>query len=85
MVEPAIAAQATLAELVKEPLREHRIAQAVLLQHQHSWTFSHYSRHYHAAEAYTLELGKVRPFGENDLDALGGMRAWLFTIAHNTR
>jgi len=55
--------------------------QAVLLQHQHSWTFSHYSRHYHAAEAYTLELGKVRPFGENDLDALGGMRAWLAALA----
>ncbi|WP_353057297.1 succinylglutamate desuccinylase [Salinicola sp. JS01] len=55
--------------------------QAVLLQHQHSWTFSHYSRHYHAAEAYTLELGKVRPFGANDLDALDGMRHWLACLA----
>ncbi|WP_110714905.1 succinylglutamate desuccinylase [Salinicola acroporae] len=55
--------------------------QAVLLQHRHSWTFSHYSRHYHAAEAYTLELGKVRPFGANDLDALDGMRSWLATLA----
>ena len=55
--------------------------QAVLLQHRHSWTFSHYSRHYHAAEAYTLELGKVRPFGDNDLDALNGMRAWLAALA----
>ncbi|MGM8932852.1 succinylglutamate desuccinylase [Salinicola halophyticus] len=55
--------------------------QAVLLQHQHSWTFSHYSRHYHAAEAYTLELGKVRPFGDNDLDALNGMRTWLAVLA----
>lgn len=55
--------------------------QAVLFQHQHSWTFSHYSRHYHAAEAYTLELGKVRPFGDNDLDALNGMRMWLAVLA----
>lgn len=55
--------------------------QAVLLQHQHSWTFSHYSRHYHAAEAYTLELGKVRPFGANDLEALSGMRDWLAALA----
>ncbi|WP_110656744.1 succinylglutamate desuccinylase [Salinicola halimionae] len=55
--------------------------QAVLLQHQHSWTFSHYSRHYHAAEAYTLELGKVRPFGDNDLDALSDMRSWLAALA----
>lgn len=55
--------------------------QAVLLQHQHSWTFSHYSRHYHAAEAYTLELGKVRPFGANDLAALSDMRDWLAALA----
>jgi succinylglutamate desuccinylase len=55
--------------------------QAVLFQHQHSWTFSHYSRHYHGIEAYTLELGKVRPFGDNDLDALNGMRTWLAALA----
>lgn len=74
------------------PFTEHRLTsrwrdlagagmQAVLLQHRHSWTFSHYSRHYHAAEAYTLELGKVRPFGANDLDALGDMREWLAALA----
>jgi succinylglutamate desuccinylase len=51
--------------------------QAILHQHRHSWTFSHYSKHYHGAQAFTLELGKVRPFGENDLTALTGMSRLL--------
>jgi succinylglutamate desuccinylase len=47
--------------------------QAVLHQHRHSWTFSHYSKHYHAAQAFTLELGRARPFGANDLAPLAPM------------
>lgn len=47
--------------------------QAVLHQHTHSWTFSHYSKHYHAAQAFTLELGRALPFGENDLAPLAPM------------
>lgn len=51
--------------------------QAVLTQHQPSWTFSHYSRHYHRVVAFTLELGKVAAFGANDLKPLAGIQAWL--------
>ncbi|TLF48209.1 succinylglutamate desuccinylase [Halomonas urmiana] len=47
--------------------------QAVLHQHRHSWTFSHYSKHYHGAAAFTLELGRARPFGANDLAPLAPM------------
>jgi succinylglutamate desuccinylase len=47
--------------------------QAVLHQHQHSWTFSHYSKHYHQAQAFTLELGRALPFGHNDLTPLAPM------------
>ncbi|WP_277809816.1 succinylglutamate desuccinylase [Chromohalobacter canadensis] len=69
------------AESETDPVQWHGLAaagmQAALHQHRHSWTFSHYSKHYHAAQAFTLELGKVRPFGDNDLDALAGMLALL--------
>ncbi|REC95408.1 succinylglutamate desuccinylase [Kushneria indalinina] len=47
--------------------------QAGLSQHQHSWTFSHYTRHYHGAMSFTLELGRVAPFGGNDLEPLAPM------------
>ncbi|WNK21083.1 succinylglutamate desuccinylase [Halomonas piscis] len=55
--------------------------QAVLDQHCHSWTLSHYSRHYHGAQAFTLELGRVAPFGGNDLAALGPMLGLLKALA----
>lgn len=58
--------------------------QAVLHQHQHSWTFSHYSRHYHDADAFTLELGQVRPFGANDMAALAPMSRLLAALATGT-
>ncbi|MGY4878783.1 succinylglutamate desuccinylase [Vreelandella aquamarina] len=55
--------------------------QAVLHQHQHSWTFSHYSKHYHGAQAFTFELGRVAPFGANDLASLQPMLALLAALA----
>ncbi len=51
--------------------------QAVLHQHRHSWTFSHYSKHYHQAQAFTLELGRALPFGHNDLAPLAPMARLL--------
>ncbi|MFI0471811.1 succinylglutamate desuccinylase [Halomonas sp. HMF6819] len=47
--------------------------QAVLHQHQSSFTFSHYSKHYHQAQAFTFELGQNAPFGQNDLAPLTPM------------
>ncbi|APE30301.1 succinylglutamate desuccinylase [Halomonas aestuarii] len=51
--------------------------QAVLHQHRHSWTFSHYSKHYHGAASFTLELGRALPFGHNDLAPLAPMGCLL--------
>ncbi|WP_404378027.1 succinylglutamate desuccinylase [Vreelandella aquamarina] len=54
--------------------------QAVLHQHQHSWTFSHYSKHYHQAQAFTFELGRVAPFGKNDMATLAPMLTLLSAL-----
>lgn len=47
--------------------------EAVLLSHQPATTLSYYSYHTHAAQAFTLELGKVAAFGENDLASISAM------------
>ncbi|GAA5214644.1 succinylglutamate desuccinylase [Corallincola platygyrae] len=39
---------------------------AVLLSHEATGTFSYFSSKAHGAEAATVELGKVMPFGENN-------------------
>lgn len=45
----------------------------VLLHSQPAATFTYYtSRHYHT-DAFTLELGKARPFGQNDLSRFSGI------------
>ncbi|WP_106477682.1 succinylglutamate desuccinylase [Phytohalomonas tamaricis] len=73
-VEP-FAAAPTLAE--QWQLLAGAGIQAVLSQHTHSWTFSHFSRHYLGAQGFTLELGQVAPFGANDLAPLVPMRKLL--------
>lgn len=39
----------------------------ILLNQAPTTTFSYYSVREHNADAFTVELGKVRPFGENDM------------------
>jgi succinylglutamate desuccinylase len=39
----------------------------ILLGHQPSGTFSYYTSHQFKADAFTVELGRVKGFGENDM------------------
>ncbi|GAB4528215.1 MAG: succinylglutamate desuccinylase [Parvularculaceae bacterium] len=39
----------------------------ILLGHQPSGTFSYFTSHQFEAHGFTVELGQVRPFGENDM------------------
>ncbi|MCP3672901.1 MAG: succinylglutamate desuccinylase [Gammaproteobacteria bacterium] len=45
----------------------------ILLAHQPADTFSYFSSHQFKANAFTVELGKVRPFGENDMPSFAGI------------
>ncbi|WP_077338379.1 succinylglutamate desuccinylase [Pseudocolwellia agarivorans] len=40
----------------------------VLLSHSPTTTFSYFSANEFGADAFTVELGKVKPFGENDMN-----------------
>jgi succinylglutamate desuccinylase len=57
---------APLARAMFDWLRDARL-EAVLLHREKGMTFTHYTAAQCGALACTLELGKVRPFGENDL------------------
>lgn len=39
----------------------------ILLMHTPASTFSYYASNTHGAHSFTIELGKVRPFGQNDM------------------
>jgi len=62
---------APLSRTMFEWLRDARIA-AVLLHTAKGNTYSHFTAEVCGALACTLELGKVRPFGENDLARFAG-------------
>ena len=49
----------------------------LLLQHKAGTTFSSFSSSVLGAESFTIELGKVRPFGENDLARFEGIKKAL--------
>ncbi|WP_035053529.1 succinylglutamate desuccinylase [Andreprevotia chitinilytica] len=51
--------------------------EAVLMHRTGSATFSHYCSHAHGALACTLELGKVMPFGQNDLSRFAAAASGL--------
>ena len=48
-----------------------------LLSQSPTTTFSYYSSHNFGAHAFTVELGKVRPFGENDQASFAATRQTL--------
>ena len=54
--------------------------QTVILQQQKANTFSSYTSLKHEAESFTLELGKVKPFGENDLGRFSGIDTILRSL-----
>ncbi|WP_394182509.1 succinylglutamate desuccinylase [Marinomonas posidonica] len=51
--------------------------EAVLFSHQPTSTFSYHSFAQHDAQAFTIELGKVKAFGENDLSSFLQMKRAL--------
>jgi len=53
---------------------------AVLLSHQSTTTFSYYSHAAHGAHAFTVELGKVYRFGENDLSRFSDLEQSLIQL-----
>ncbi|MFI8622040.1 succinylglutamate desuccinylase [Marinomonas sp. NPDC078689] len=53
---------------------------AVLLSHQPTTTFSYYSSAEHGAHGFTVELGKVYPFGENDLSRFEAINQTLMSL-----
>ena len=52
---------------------KHCGIEAVLLHSKPANTFSYFTSHAHQAHAFTLELGKARPFGQNDLTRFAGI------------
>ncbi len=56
----------------------------VLLGHKPSTTFSYFSHAQFDAQAFTLELGQVKPFGENDPQEFSDVYQVLVDLLQNT-
>jgi len=52
----------------------------LLLSQSPTTTFSYYSSVTHGAHGFTVELGKVRPFGQNDMSRFADARKALFAL-----
>jgi len=52
----------------------------ILLSESSTTTFSYYSSYQHNAHAFTVELGKVRPFGENDMTRFADAKKALLSL-----
>ena len=56
----------------------------MLFHHEPTTTFSYFSSHNFAADAFTVELGKVRPFGHNDMTRFAATREMLTRLITGT-
>ncbi len=52
----------------------------ILFSNSPTTTFSYFSSNEFGAHAFTVELGKVKPFGENDMDNFADAKASLFAL-----
>ena len=52
----------------------------VLIMKTPATTFSYYASNTHGAESFTIELGKVRPFGENDQSKFAAAKQTLLNL-----
>ena len=52
----------------------------ILLSHSPTTTFSYFSSNNFGADAFTVELGKVRPFGENDMGQFSDVKHALTAL-----
>jgi succinylglutamate desuccinylase len=55
-----------------------------LLMQKPATTFSYYSSNQHGADSFTVELGKVRPFGENDQTKFAAAKQTLIELLKGT-
>ncbi|MAA93573.1 MULTISPECIES: succinylglutamate desuccinylase [unclassified Arsukibacterium] len=55
----------------------------VLLMQTPASTFSYYAANEHGANSFTIELGKVKPFGQNDMDRFAGADTSLRALIRN--
>ncbi|WP_144207896.1 succinylglutamate desuccinylase [Shewanella donghaensis] len=52
----------------------------ILFHHEPTTTFSYYSSEQFKADAFTVELGKVMPFGENDMAKFANTKTMLLQL-----